>query len=623
MQSQSGYDILESMLENFCLDNEGSFYKVDTIDEGGHRRFKRAFLLCGQFAKVAMEFNFRYFAIDCGFMQKNNTPGVACMLEMFDSERNIIPICVGIIPVEDKIQYTWFFEQCKLHLPFFSHLNHKKSVIASDRGGGLRQSLRESLEKTRKRACFRHILQNMVKSKFVQSGFLLKNVNIHYNFGDIRDIVLQLQSSRSKTMFDSFMNKICERNPPAAAFLRRIPDHLYADYTLFSKKYPIRTYLFSTSNIAEQEMWRTKRLKLRLGTPYQFFEGIIKLWVNRYFESVQKAEELKANGALVTNYAFKYFQDEMNEASKIHMSTNTTSGDVTYFVESPSKKSGDKVVQLTIAANFLKLLCTCGLLFQMGIVCRHALCNARYIGADIDNFNSSFVKHSFIKQWHATTYCQAYSRKSLVKISTRIIVKKELRPMLPHVSKGRPRTNRFKPFVRVSKRAKSRLHRISRILRQFEHAESTPDPNLPSEFEHWDAISISTDNYSDCADDVLPSESDEDADNVEASDKHADNVEARSGLLKAKRTTKNKRSAQVIGTPPRPKKINDSAVTPDTKKVTIQNSASEEIKPRRKRTAKLPIPLVLSPPPPPPPLPPPPQESQGIISGFLSLFGYK
>lgn len=65
-ESDNGYSTLESLLENFCADNPGSLWSVDTTGEGEKRRFKRAFLMCGQFADVCVVSGIRFLAVDSG-----------------------------------------------------------------------------------------------------------------------------------------------------------------------------------------------------------------------------------------------------------------------------------------------------------------------------------------------------------------------------------------------------------------------------------------------------------------------------------------------------------------------------------------------------------------------------
>ena len=62
-QASDGYSTVESLLANFCEINPGSLYKVE-VDK--NNCFKRAFLLCGQFARVLIQSEIRFTAIDAG-----------------------------------------------------------------------------------------------------------------------------------------------------------------------------------------------------------------------------------------------------------------------------------------------------------------------------------------------------------------------------------------------------------------------------------------------------------------------------------------------------------------------------------------------------------------------------
>ena len=63
LQASDGYSTVESLLQNFCEENPGSLYKVE-VDT--NNCFKRAFLLCGQFARVLIQSKIRFTAIDAG-----------------------------------------------------------------------------------------------------------------------------------------------------------------------------------------------------------------------------------------------------------------------------------------------------------------------------------------------------------------------------------------------------------------------------------------------------------------------------------------------------------------------------------------------------------------------------
>ena len=588
-KSDNGYAWLESLLENFCIDNPGSIWDVD---KDGHR-MTRAFLLCSRFADVALTCNLRFYAVDSGFMQKNKTNGLATVLECVDSNRNAIPMAVGIFDKESTANFNWFFRNILKHPELAINLNSKKTIIYSDRGKGLRKSIKESLTKSRRRACFLHILRNLLKNKLVSGGYKKKPGALSYTFGDIRHKLWALQAARTSTGFKSLLNDISKINPEAGIYLGKINPKLFAEYTLFESNSRARGYLYSTSNIVEQEMWRLKRLGIRFGTPYEFFEKVINLWTTRYAEGVEKADDLVQKEALVTDYAYRYFKNELEESYKINART-TTSGEVTYFIESPTKKSTSDVIVLNILTDYMKKLCTCGLWFQMGIICRHALANARMIGVDLSTFDQQFVDHCFIKSWHATSYCGAYKASNAVRLSTRPLVKKKLLPMTPVVINGRPRLNRFPTFGRRGN-AKSRvLFAVNRRLTML-----NDDRDMTND-ENYEANSVSTDNFSDCG--IEDDDDDDDDDDDEATAGKKVNMLQR----KKKRPVQNK-----DGTPQRVKSLN-AAHTPESK----QDASTLAVPKKVPSTKKLPIPLVLDD-------VKVDVEEKTFLSSFWNLFGYK
>jgi hypothetical protein len=71
ISTDSAYGTVESLLNSFCDENEGSLYQVDYDSEddcSGKKSFKRAFVLCGSYAEVLKLSKIRISAIDAGII---------------------------------------------------------------------------------------------------------------------------------------------------------------------------------------------------------------------------------------------------------------------------------------------------------------------------------------------------------------------------------------------------------------------------------------------------------------------------------------------------------------------------------------------------------------------------
>ena len=509
-------------------------------------------------------------------MKNKTTEGNVAIIEAIDGDNHAYPFAVSVIDSESEENYNWVLDNAMKHPQMKELLNNRKTVLYSDRGKGLRKSLATKCPNARKRACFKHIIRNLIRDKWVSAGYLHRSNKCayKYSFGNLERLLWNAQEARHKEGFDHCINQMNSINPRAAQWIKRIDPKLFANYTLFdSKSNPsVRTYYYSTSNIVEQEMGRFKHLKLRTKTPREIFDGVIALWIRLYKEGIGRVQSLIEKQQLVTNYAYEYFQ--LQKKFSHHLNVHSTNGETSFFVDSPSKKG--VVLEYRSSANFELKLCSTGCWFMMGIICMHGIANARLTNTNIDNcpFSIDFVKHCFNWQWHTTTYAKCYLETNRVCMSTKPIIERHLLPWLPVVRLGRPKISRMKGSEEGGKsyrRGKTRRQRNHMALfrKQTFSGMSLVDPDEATEEVSdgkCDADSDATDDYADCIFD--PDEK------VEEVYLNSDDDAPRKSMLAApqRRVRKMKKRDEVpfraegfVATPPPNKKLN-KLQTPPRKK---------------------------------------------------------
>ena len=235
----------------------GAEIGLQNVDEG--ERFLYLFF-CPSICANAFKFSLPLIFLDACH-SKSAYKGVLLLASTITQNNEIVPLALGIAPVENEFFWSCFLRKLNEAL----NLNDRKNlVIFSDREKGILNSVNSILPNACHSLCVVHLERNL-QSKF-KSNF--------------NKILWPLAKAKSMKEFSLLMEKLKKMSEEAHDYLAKISPECFA-----LPFFPVSRFGHVTSNVAESLNAWIKHIRFLppMAAVYAFSEFVQKIFVGRKF----------------------------------------------------------------------------------------------------------------------------------------------------------------------------------------------------------------------------------------------------------------------------------------------------------------------------------------------------
>ena len=218
------YSGVQSWIQAYLKENPGS---IAACDKTSDNEFHRAMIAPKCVIDAVLTMNIPIHAMDAGtVIGDDGFKGVVMVLEATDSNRNLLPIALGLVRSENSDNYKWLLRCCKQDQRLAAYLNNSTTVIISDRDKGLKSSLQEELPNAWHRYCAIHIKKN-----------LCKHVGGSNCLGHKNERFWAIQAARTRVQYEERLKELAEIKESAANYLAQIDPECWVLYPAHIRKF--------------------------------------------------------------------------------------------------------------------------------------------------------------------------------------------------------------------------------------------------------------------------------------------------------------------------------------------------------------------------------------------------
>ncbi len=372
---QRCFDRLQEWLKLFLEGNPGSIAVMETkelhdADGSTTTTFSRTIVIPYSLLPVVKAVGQRVVGLDGAHMKHDKYNGQLFFIVGRLGNGANLPFGIGFFEIENKDNWAWVLKT--LHSTALGQWLHQ-AVLFSDRDKGLIPALAENLPDTATFNCFRHKVAN-IKAMAHREKWSTKSL------GRNDELAWAPCKAPTRAKFDEAMTALRNVNPKAADYLLKEPLETWTIHANIEAGNAL--YGNATSNFVESENSRAKNNGLRNMPPDEALDRHVEQLLSIVADN---AAALAQSSDVLTINATKHYEDV---CLRVAHYTGTKNMDGTWYVKHQSQTSDRRHVNLQAKT------CTCGMWFQLGMPCVHAVFAAMTAGVTKDDpvafFNDYF-----------------------------------------------------------------------------------------------------------------------------------------------------------------------------------------------------------------------------------------
>ncbi|KAH6837263.1 hypothetical protein C2S53_003050 [Perilla frutescens var. hirtella] len=242
------YPQLPAFRHTLQLMNPGTVVDMEITSDG---RFKHSFLALGACVNVFLQYARPVFVIDGTHLKRKNKR-VLFVVVTKDGNEQILPVAVGLGPIENDESWIWFLAHLHMSLGDIDDL-----LIVSDQHQSIKNAVQAVFPRATHGLCYYH-LKNKITKRGKHVTTLFQEVAYAYR----RDTFQESMSTLEQVCPNAYQ-KLCNIGP-----------------VHWSRSYcPVRRYGFMTSNTTEslnaRLLWTRK---LPVCSLFEMFRSIVEQW---------------------------------------------------------------------------------------------------------------------------------------------------------------------------------------------------------------------------------------------------------------------------------------------------------------------------------------------------------
>ncbi|KDO19602.1 hypothetical protein SPRG_21527 [Saprolegnia parasitica CBS 223.65] len=387
------YKFLPSLLTMFVAKNPGS---IADYDRDADHHFVRAFVM-PHASLQAMPALQRILGIDVVPFGRPEYSGAMLLLLGRDGNLQSHVLAVGLVPAPTLEHAAWFLQRIQqgislTHLPIYVPITHLGIADAIEATGAKVQY------------CMSSLFECMGNDKHISK------------LGAVELLIWDLHRQETEQGFQAALSQLESVNPAAALFLRsQNPLHWAMHANRHTKLYQWSTTSFSSELHGPSSESVDE-------APFDILYSYLARLMDDVFQKSQTAAKLATENAVLTPGAQELYACEMQEA--VGFTTRPCDETLAFVWKTGSRP------KVTHRVHLSDLSCSCGLMPQVGIPCRHFIAAARHFGRE------GLVVNAFDPIYKASTYAMVFHKmrieipleNDLAKDETLLPVQAEMKP---------------------------------------------------------------------------------------------------------------------------------------------------------------------------------------------------
>jgi hypothetical protein len=268
---------------------------------------------------------------------------------------------VAIIPIEDKVHWTWYFTQVRRGALHIRVQSLPRLIFMGDREKGELAGAGTVFPEVNLAACTRHIGKNM------------QRLHIMRKKGD--GLWLSVARAATREERDGLWNLLCSTSPKQAAFLQQIPATMWQTCEMLEAG--CQTHFSATNNVAECLGSRLLSsdfgdIPIRYRTAGPMVRGLMEMMADQSRTLRHEAARIEREGIKYSDYAISLIHQETEQAE--HYAA-VMIGAREWVVRRKGLVT-DKVRHVTFSQP-AGLQCACQLRAECAVACRHIIAVCR------------------------------------------------------------------------------------------------------------------------------------------------------------------------------------------------------------------------------------------------------
>ncbi|KAL4087641.1 hypothetical protein PRIC1_013530 [Phytophthora ramorum] len=366
------YKFIPSLMESLAKKNPGS---TVNYEKGPQGHFIRAFIM-PHTSTVVVASHQQTFGVHVIHYDTVSYRGCMTLLVARDGNFEYQVLAFALLPTSEMDHMKWFLALAKRGGARFDGI----PVFCSHSEHGLLRALAHEAHQAKVMFCVRSLLEEMARDKNIPA------------LGSLEEKVWELQRQESEEAFSKTLGDLEALNAAAAAFLRAVHPKNWAYYANRAVK------LYRWASTGADEAVVGSGIQRSDEAPFDLLYTFLAFLMDGVFKRSQMASKLLAvegqTPSILTAGADAIYRQELQAAAGYTVRRCDEQVAFAWLTGARPK--------ITYRMDLALRSCTCGLLFQLGLPCRH------YIAASMHFGNEAALLDSFDLIYKATAYAEAH-----------------------------------------------------------------------------------------------------------------------------------------------------------------------------------------------------------------------